>query len=284
MKKVFLNIWNVLCYPLLYIGVQVVVSVVYAFSFVISLAIQIGIENAGRGDLREQDFLGFIFSRLDFKIPVIISVFAAFLIMFLILRKQWKADRLWNFKNFGPVVLFCFGVGFAMNILTNCALTLLPLQDYSSPIDDIVGVNFVFDFCTFALAAPVLEEIIFRGVVQKRLVKMMNWHAAVILQAFIFGVIHFNLIQGAYAFVLGIFIGYIYYFYDSIWFACAIHISFNATSILLLYILGDAEVNLFYFMFVAIGFLAVSMASLVVFARNIKGSPKANRRYNRWYY
>lgn len=284
MKKVFLNIWRVICYPLLYLGVQVVVTLVYLLVVIVPLSIRAGIESAGSGGgLGGQDFVGFVLSRIDYKIPVIVSVFAAFLIMFLILRKQWKADRVWNFKHFGPVVVFCLGVGFSMNILTNCVLSLLPLRQYSSPVDDIAGVSFVFDFFVFALTAPVLEEIIFRGTVQKRLVKMMNLHAAVILQAFIFGLIHLDLIQGAYAFVLGIIIGYIYHWYDSIWFACAIHIAFNGTSVLLLYIFGETEVNLFYFMLTALGFFAVSAASLIVFAKNIKGL-KSGRRYNRWYF
>jgi len=273
--KIIKNIWRIICYPLLYLGVQFVVSLIYVFAALIGAAIG-GIISRQPHDLEE-----FIFSGIDYKIPMIISVFAAFLIMFAILRKEWKAERLWNVKNFGPAVLFCLGLGFAMNILTNCVINLLPIREVSSPIDDIVGNNFVIDFFIFSLAAPVLEEIIFRGVVQKRLTKMMNLHSAIILQAFIFGFIHLNFIQGTYAFVLGIIIGYIYHWFDSIWYACAIHVAFNGTSILLLYILGDTEVNLLYLIVISAVLFLSSMATLGAFAKNIKVLPKAVG-FNRW--
>lgn len=283
MKKAIKNIWRVICYPLLYLGAQVVVSVIYAVLAAAIIGVQIAMESAASGKGMDADDIGeLIFSRIDLKIPMIVSVFVAFAVMFLILRKEWKAEKLWNFKNFGPAVIYALSLGFAMNMVTNCVLGVLPIREYSSPIDDMVGNNLIFDFLVFALFAPVLEEIIFRGVVQRRLSKMMNLHGAVILQALVFGLIHLNLIQGTYAFVLGIFIGYVYHWYDSIWFACAIHISFNGTSILLLYMLGEQEVNLLYLMLVCSVFFLVSMASLGVFAKNLKGLPKAGYGSNRW--
>ncbi|MCL1793033.1 MAG: CPBP family intramembrane metalloprotease [Oscillospiraceae bacterium] len=283
--KAIKNIWKIICYPLLYLGAQIVVSVFYAVAAAVAIGVQIAMENAASGKKVDAENIGeIIFSEIDLKIPMIISIFAAFLVMFLILRKEWKAERLWNLKNIGPAFVFCLSLGFAMNILTNCVLSFLPIREYSSPIDDIVGSNLVFDFLVFALFAPILEEIIFRGVVQRRLAKMVNLHFAIILQAFLFGLIHMNFIQGMYAFVLGIIIGYIYHWHDSIWFAFAIHISFNATSILLLYALGETEVNLFYFLMVSLGFIAISMASLRVFAKNAKIASKTASGINRWYY
>jgi len=281
--RVIKNVWRIICYPLLYLGVQFVVS----FAYVIFAAISYVFEFAISGNGFEADELTeFILSRIDLKIPTLLSVFVAFLVMLAILRKEWNANRMWNFKNFGPVILFCLGLGFAMNILTNCVLNLLPAREYSSPLDNIMGSNAVFDFLVFALFAPVLEEIIFRGVVQKRLTKMMNVHGAVFLQAFIFGFIHFNPIQSIYAFVLGVIIGYVYYYwFDSIWFASAIHIAFNGTTVLLLYTFGNSEVDLLYFVAVSVVLFFVSMVSLKVFAGNIKSirSIRAkNKVYNRW--
>ena len=280
--KVIKNVWKIICHPLLYMGVQVVVTLVYVFAAAIFYGFELAISGKGA---QAEELTEAILSRIDFKVPIILSAFVAFLIMFAILRKEWNANRLWNLKHFGPAVLFCLGLGFAMNIFTSCVLNLLPVREYSSPLDNVMGSNAVFDFLAFALFAPVLEEIVFRGIVQKRLTKTMNLHGAVFLQAFIFGFIHLDPIQSIYAFVLGVIIGYVYCWFDSIWFASAIHVAFNGTTVLLLYTFGDSEVNLPYFLAVSVVLFAVSIVSLKVFAGNIKSirSIRAkNKVYNRW--
>jgi membrane protease YdiL (CAAX protease family) len=132
---------------------------------------------------------------------------------------------------------------------------------------------------------PVLEEIIFRGAVHKYTSRLMSRHAAVFLQALIFGFIHLNIIQGVYAFFLGVIIGYIYLWFDSIYVAIAVHVAFNGTNIALLYLFGDSEIDLFYFLIMAvIGFIG-SMAGIAFFAHKKADEKRAYLKsgcYNRW--
>ena len=48
-----------------------------------------------------------------------------------------------------------------------------------------------------------------------------------IIQAALFGIMHGNLVQGAYAFALGLILGYVYHKYQSLVIPILFHMSFN---------------------------------------------------------
>ncbi len=77
------------------------------------------------------------------------------------------------------------------------------------------------------LIAPISEELIFRGVTLKYAEKAMPFIAAHILQAFLFGLFHANVIQGAYAFVVGLFCGYVCHKGGSLYLSILFHMLFN---------------------------------------------------------
>lgn len=75
--------------------------------------------------------------------------------------------------------------------------------------------------------APISEELIFRGVTLHYARKAMPFFAANMLQAFFFGLFHGNVIQGTYAFVVGLFCGYVCHKGGSIYLAILFHMLFN---------------------------------------------------------
>lgn len=60
-----------------------------------------------------------------------------------------------------------------------------------------------------ALIGPIAEEFLFRGITLRQAEKFLPFWAANILQALIFGVYHMNMLQGIYAFVIGLLLGYV---------------------------------------------------------------------------
>lgn len=76
-----------------------------------------------------------------------------------------------------------------------------------------------------AIAAPFTEEILFRGYVLKGLQKTGKWYA-VFMSALLFGAFHGNFVQGAYAFVAGLALGYVAVEY-SIWWSIILHVMNN---------------------------------------------------------
>jgi hypothetical protein len=77
------------------------------------------------------------------------------------------------------------------------------------------------------LLAPVSEELIFRGVTLSHAKKFLPFWMANLFQAFLFGVFHMNMLQGTYAFCLGLFLGYLCEKGGNIYHSILLHMLFN---------------------------------------------------------
>ncbi len=78
--------------------------------------------------------------------------------------------------------------------------------------------------------APIAEELIFRGVALCYNLEAVTPKAAIILQAFLFGLYHLNLVQGIYAGLIGLLLGFICYRYKNILPAIILHMAINCSS------------------------------------------------------
>jgi membrane protease YdiL (CAAX protease family) len=87
------------------------------------------------------------------------------------------------------------------------------------------------------------------------------------LSAFVFGLVHLNLLQSSYAFILGLILGLVYIWFDSIWAAIVLHGAFNGTSVVTLYIFGDKEISELYFMIVSVIALLITILCMIVLAK-----------------
>lgn len=80
-------------------------------------------------------------------------------------------------------------------------------------------------FLYTALAAPVVEEIIFRGLVMRGLEKYGK-HFAILISSILFGLFHGNIVQSPYAFAVGLVLGYAAMEYNILW-AMVLHMVNN---------------------------------------------------------
>jgi membrane protease YdiL (CAAX protease family) len=86
-------------------------------------------------------------------------------------------------------------------------------------------------FLYMGILAPVTEEILFRGLVQRSLMPYGK-KFAIFGSAFLFGIFHGNLVQTPYAFLVGLILGYVASEYSIAW-AMLLHLINNM-------ILGDS--------------------------------------------
>lgn len=139
-------------------------------------------------------------------------------------------------------ILGIIGCGIALQLFLSMALTvilpLLPkLQEQYAGLMDTLGSDSVFMMLCVCLLAPVGEELIFRGLSLRIFRKALPWQAAVIAQALLFGIYHMNLVQGVYAALLGLILGYTAYRYGSVIPGMLLHIVINSSSYGLGYVL-----------------------------------------------
>ena len=83
-----------------------------------------------------------------------------------------------------------------------------------------------------AVAAPLIEEFLLRGIMLRGMLKHTSPANAIHYSAFFFALIHMNLSQAVGAFIIGLFIGWIYYRTGSLWMAILVHFLNNGLSIL----------------------------------------------------
>lgn len=80
-----------------------------------------------------------------------------------------------------------------------------------------------------ALIPALGEELLFRGVIMNSLRSKTNVHNAIAISALVFALIHFNMTNFFYYFILGVILGYLYYWGRSIVFPILLHLLNNAS-------------------------------------------------------
>jgi membrane protease YdiL (CAAX protease family) len=98
------------------------------------------------------------------------------------------------------------------------------------------GARFAVGVVVIALVPAVAEELVFRGVIQKNLVRWFSPHVGVWLGAAIFSAIHFQFFGFVPRFVLGLVLGYLYLWSGNILVSMAAHFTQNALQLLILYL------------------------------------------------
>lgn len=137
-----------------------------------------------------------------------------------------------------PIIIFLIMAGVAGQFLVDSILALLrPLfksafATYDDLVANVTGVtsSWLMLVAVFLLA-PIAEELLFRGLTLTYAKKCMPATLAIVIQALIFGIYHGNIIQGTYAFLLGILLGFLVHKTGNLLFGIAFHIALNVSII-----------------------------------------------------
>lgn len=132
-------------------------------------------------------------------------------------------------------VPFIYTSMYMLNLL--CAELNLPNLMEDSFID--LSGN-VWGVLSMALAAPILEECLFRGAIEGHLLR--TWQRpwlAVTVSALVFGLIHMNPVQMVFAFLAGLVFGWLYYRTGSVLPGIVGHILNNTMAVITLRVCDD---------------------------------------------
>lgn len=90
--------------------------------------------------------------------------------------------------------------------------------------------------------APVCEEVVFRGAIFGGMKKEGNVFKAVMASGLLFGLLHMNINQASYAFVIGILLGFLVEATGSIFSSILFHVLVNATNAIMM-IISDSVIS-----------------------------------------
>lgn len=114
--------------------------------------------------------------------------------------------------------------------------TIRLVQAYSVP-------EFIVVVLVIAITPAICEEMLFRGFVLTNFKKVSRAPIAIFLSGFIFAIYHLNPIELIPLIILGLFLGFITYYSNSIFTAMAAHFFNNLLSAFMLYKFGSEELD-----------------------------------------
>lgn len=126
----------------------------------------------------------------------------------------------------------------ALALFCNNIMGLLPLREisegYGETSDIIYGGNIWMQIASAGFAAPVAEEMLMRGLLYGRLKELAgSARIAIVLDAAVFGIFHGNIVQGIYAFAMGLFFAWLMERYRTVMVPAFAHIAANLFILLL---------------------------------------------------
>ncbi|HEY5122148.1 MAG TPA: type II CAAX endopeptidase family protein [Ignavibacteria bacterium] len=114
--------------------------------------------------------------------------------------------------------------------------SLIPLSESIKNLSsNIASHKGIFTFLAMVIAAPILEELIFRGIILDGLLKKYSPVISILISSLLFGLAHINPWQFVTGLLFGIFSGWIYYKTRSVLPSIIIHSSANLSGFLLRY-------------------------------------------------
>lgn len=232
MKKIMQDILRVL----LYLAIYVVYQSLFVALFLVGAGVYYSYKTGGMPtpDMLPENYMVWAMSIGMFLAAV--AGIITFVGMNAVKFRKGFCSSVPNRALFYSVVII-FSSIFALNI----GVSYLDLPDMLANEFDGLSHN-VVGVLSIAVVVPVLEEVLFRGAIQGRLMRRYRspW-LAIIVSALIFGIIHFNPIQTVYATLLGIVFGWIYYRTQSLLPVILGHVLNNTFATITMYMEKGAE-------------------------------------------
>jgi hypothetical protein len=144
--------------------------------------------------------------------------------------------------------------------------SVIPMPDKYKELFETMFSKTFPAFLTAVIAAPLLEELIFRGIVLEGFLKNYSPAKAILWTNILFGLAHLNPWQFLGAFLMGIFISWVYYKTRNLILPVFIHFINNLISYFFLYYSDKpvAETSLADFFSGSSGYLTLILACLIL--------------------
>ena len=233
-SEVFKQLGKALCYLLVFVGMQFMVTFVIMFGYIFLEAFRAAASGGGEAAVQTvvEGSVTFIFS-MEPWITIVSNglCLLTLWIVFLIRRKKTLLEVHavpFAKSQIFPVILAALGayllIGYGMEILP---IPEEAMEAYAEASKGLTQGSVWLLFLSNVIAAPVAEEVVFRGLIFTRLKKAMPVWVAGLVSTLCFGLLHGQLIWICYATLLGLFFCYVSYKTDSILSSICMHMIFN---------------------------------------------------------
>ena len=160
--------------------------------------------------------------------------------------------------------------GLSLNVIISVVLSVIPWpQEWLEAYVTSAGTidNSVLAWVTTVIMAPILEEILFRGLIYTRLKKGMPALVAALVASLVFGIMHGTIIWALYAFVIGMVMTWIFERYQSLTANILFHMAFNTMGMIISMIPEETEFMIW--ILFAVGVVAMIFACRHILRYNV---------------
>lgn len=263
MKKLLKQLGKAVCYGLVFVGIQLVMGMAFGIAY----GVWIGVESAMTGAMLneqqiEEKLMEFTMASMNWLVLVsgVLTVLVLW-VFFAIRKKKLCREAQIHRLNWKGILMFGL-LGIAISFCVSFCLSLLPIpesvmEEYMEQASGLEQGSVWLRLLATVIVGPIVEELVFRGLVQSRLRKAMKPAVAILLTSVAFGLLHGQPLWMAYTIVFGVILGIVAEKAKSITPAIMIHIGFNSVSVFGEYI-GDSVASV-----ILIG--AFSIVVIIVF-------------------
>lgn len=123
-----------------------------------------------------------------------------------------------KFNIYERVGIIVAGAVFSLviNYIFTVAGWLESSETYSKVADEQFSYALIPALFFYGIVSPIVEEMVFRGIVYNSLRRNLGVFSAIIGSALLFGAIHGNIVQMVYGTIMGIFMAFFYKKYDKL--------------------------------------------------------------------
>ncbi|MBU5469043.1 CPBP family intramembrane metalloprotease [Falcatimonas sp. MSJ-15] len=231
-KSVVTLVWRTIYPILIYLTITIIVQIIIYNIF----AYQISSANPGITSDMLTDMLDSKVTKSAMMINVIAGVIIIPVLSIILKQdKKSREEKSVIVKKEEYIYPFLAGIFMCLgcNWLIDMSGIINIFTGFNEVADSLYGGSIIFEFIAMVIIAPLLEEILFRGIIFARLREYMSVKVAIVISALIFGIIHGNVVQGMYAFIIGICLAYIYERYNTLLAAVLFHMSANLMSVIM---------------------------------------------------
>jgi membrane protease YdiL (CAAX protease family) len=156
-----------------------------------------------------------------------------------------RADRVFHFDRVSGILyplLVVITIAFAIVLdpLTN----LIPMPELMERLFALLASRDIWTFMLVCITGPILEEVLFRGIILDGFLRRYKPGKAIFWSAFLFALLHLNPWQSLPAFLIGLLLGYVYLKTRSLSTVILIHMINNSFSYIIMYIYGEDTTSL----------------------------------------
>ena len=249
MKKFFIGLLKGIGYFGIYFGMQLLVTLVYSIVGIIPIAMKYTTRyrNVFEPDIFNQYMEEVIQVVMEVAMPAVIvsGILTIGLLWLIFVCRKKKFTQEICLRKLQPVrIVPIVLMGLSLNVVTGLVLSFIPeewMSAYEESSSLVMSGNAVLMVIGTTIMAPIIEEIIFRGLAYTRMKKGMPTAVAVLLSSALFGVAHGQWVWMLYAFVFGLVLVWVFERSKSLLGNILLHLSYNGCAMLQMLIPEDTS-------------------------------------------